>query len=86
MEFDVENPDWFLDKSISIFSLDPADRRVLKVADQRDSIQKKTFTKWINYHLSKRDNLFVNDLYVDLRDGQLLIILLEIFTNKTIVK
>ena len=82
-EFDDE--DWILDKPISIFALDPADRRVLKVADQRDAVQKKTFTKWMNFHLAKREGLHVDDLFLDLRDGHLLISLLEIFTQQTIV-
>ncbi|CAF4627848.1 unnamed protein product, partial [Rotaria sp. Silwood2] len=71
-------------KPISVLALDPADRRVLKVADQRDAVQKKTFTKWINFHLSKREGLHVDDLFFDLRDGLILISLLEIFTNQTI--
>jgi hypothetical protein len=82
---DIDDPDWILEKPISVFTLDSADRRVLKVADQRDAVQKKTFTKWINFYLSKRLGLFVNDLYLDLRDGHLLLSLLEIFTNQTIV-
>jgi hypothetical protein len=82
---DIDDPDWILEKPISIFSLDPADRRVLKVADQRDAVQKKTFTKWMNFYLSKRNGLYVDDLYLDLRDGHLLLSLLEIFTNQTIV-
>lgn len=81
----IDDPDWILEKPISIFALDQADRRVLKVADQRDAVQKKTFTKWINFHLAKRNGLHVDDLYLDLRDGQLLTSLLEIFTNQTMV-
>ena len=82
---ELDDEDWILEKPISVFALDPADRRVLKVADQRDAVQKKTFTKWINFHLSKREGLHVNDLFLDLRDGHILISLLEIFTNQTIV-
>ncbi len=82
---DIDDQDWILDKPISVFALDPADRRVLKVADQRDAVQKKTFTKWMNFYLSKRNGLYVDDLYLDLRDGHLLLSLLEIFTNQTIV-
>uniref|UniRef100_A0A8C8VJ37 Dystonin n=1 Tax=Pelusios castaneus TaxID=367368 RepID=A0A8C8VJ37_9SAUR len=33
--------------------LDPAERAVLRIADERDKVQKKTFTKWINQHLMK---------------------------------
>lgn len=82
---EIDDEDWILEKPISVFALDPADRRVLKVADQRDAVQKKTFTKWINFHLSKREGLHVDDLFLDLRDGRILISLLEIFTNQTIV-
>jgi len=81
----VDDEDWILEKPISVLALDPADRRVLKVADQRDAVQKKTFTKWMNFYLSKKDGLYVDDLYLDLRDGHLLLSLLEIFTNHTIV-
>lgn len=80
-----DNQEWILEQPISIFALDPADRRVLKVADERDAVQKKTFTKWMNFYLSQRNGLYVDDLYIDLRDGHLLLSLLEIFTNQTIV-
>ncbi|XP_038164299.1 microtubule-actin cross-linking factor 1-like [Cyprinodon tularosa] len=33
--------------------LDPAERAVVRVADERDRVQKKTFTKWVNKHLIK---------------------------------
>src|SRR5689334_23413923 len=82
---DIDDEDWILEKPISVLALDPADRKVLKVADQRDAVQKKTFTKWMNFYLSKRTGLHVDDLYLDLRDGHLLLSLLEIFTNQTIV-
>ena len=82
---EIDDQDWILEKPISVFALDLADRRVLKVADQRDAVQKKTFTKWMNLYLSKKSGLCVKDLYLDLRDGHLLLSLLEIFTNQTIV-
>lgn len=82
---ETNDQDWILEKSISVLALDPADRRVLKVADQRDNVQKKTFTKWMNFYLSKKDGLYVDDLYHDLRDGHLLLSLLEVFTNQIIV-
>ena len=81
----IDDEDWILEKPMSVFALDPADRRVLKVADQRDAVQKKTFSKWMNFYLSKRDGLYVEDLYLDLRDGNLLLSLLEILTNQSIV-
>jgi hypothetical protein len=82
---EIDDQNWILEKPISIFALDQADRRVLKVADQRDAVQKKTFTKWMNFYLSKKNGLYVDDLYIDLRNGHLLLSLLEIFTNQTIV-
>ncbi|XP_076359126.1 plectin-like [Tachypleus tridentatus] len=45
--------EWVRDKPLGILLLDTADRAVLKVADERDAIQKKTFTKWVNKHLKK---------------------------------
>uniref|UniRef100_A0A8C7HLY5 Plectin-like n=1 Tax=Oncorhynchus kisutch TaxID=8019 RepID=A0A8C7HLY5_ONCKI len=33
--------------------LDPAERAVIRIADERDRVQKKTFTKWVNKHLIK---------------------------------
>uniref|UniRef100_A0A0L8I8H9 Uncharacterized protein n=1 Tax=Octopus bimaculoides TaxID=37653 RepID=A0A0L8I8H9_OCTBM len=38
---------------LCILQLDPADRAVLRIADERDAVQKKTFTKWVNKHLLK---------------------------------
>ncbi|XP_072947993.1 microtubule-actin cross-linking factor 1 isoform X4 [Epargyreus clarus] len=55
MEFenDFSLKEWAKDKPLSILQLDPADRAVLRIADERDAIQKKTFTKWVNKHLKK---------------------------------
>ncbi|XP_069683085.1 uncharacterized protein [Periplaneta americana] len=55
MEFDFDGSlkEWAKDKPLSILQLDPADRAVLRIADERDAIQKKTFTKWVNKHLKK---------------------------------
>uniref|UniRef100_A0A8C7KHR9 Dystonin n=1 Tax=Oncorhynchus kisutch TaxID=8019 RepID=A0A8C7KHR9_ONCKI len=61
--------------------LDPAERAVLRIADERDRVQKKTFTKWINQHLLKVRK-HVNDLYEDLRDGHNLISLLEVLSGQ----
>uniref|UniRef100_A0A8C7LIP6 Dystonin n=1 Tax=Oncorhynchus kisutch TaxID=8019 RepID=A0A8C7LIP6_ONCKI len=63
--------------------LDPAERAVLRIADERDRVQKKTFTKWINQHLLKVRK-HVNDLYEDLRDGHNLISLLEVLTGQSL--
>nr|XP_013807806.1 PREDICTED: dystonin isoform X1 [Apteryx mantelli mantelli] len=63
--------------------LDPAERAVLRIPDERDKVQKKTFTKWINQHLMKVRK-HVNDLYEDLRDGHSLISLLEVLSGDTL--
>ncbi|XP_073667794.1 plectin isoform X4 [Paramisgurnus dabryanus] len=53
------------------------------IEDERDRVQKKTFTKWVNKHLQKtRPEL--NDLYEDLRDGHNLISLLEVLSGETL--
>ncbi|XP_066262853.1 microtubule-actin cross-linking factor 1 isoform X35 [Euwallacea similis] len=50
-------------------------------SDERDAVQKKTFTKWVNKHLKKaRRN--IRDLFEDLRDGHNLISLLEVLTGE----
>ncbi|ELW63397.1 Plectin [Tupaia chinensis] len=49
--------------------------------DERDRVQKKTFTKWVNKHLIKRH---VSDLYEDLRDGHNLISLLEVLSGDSL--
>ncbi|KAG7511565.1 dystonin isoform X3 [Solea senegalensis] len=51
-----------------------------KYKDERDRVQKKTFTKWINQHLLKVRK-HINDLYEDLRDGHNLISLLEVLSG-----
>lgn len=47
-------------------------------------MQKKTFTKWVNSHLI-RLNCKIQDLYTDLRDGKMLIRLLEILSGERLV-
>uniref|UniRef100_A0A1B6ILQ4 Calponin-homology (CH) domain-containing protein n=1 Tax=Homalodisca liturata TaxID=320908 RepID=A0A1B6ILQ4_9HEMI len=52
-----------------------------KFKDERDAIQKKTFTKWVNKHL-KKANRHVGDLFLDLQDGLNLISLLEVLSGE----
>ncbi|KAE8585640.1 hypothetical protein XENTR_v10021383 [Xenopus tropicalis] len=59
--------------------------RIKALADERDAVQKKTFTKWINSHLSKVP-LRVNDLYTDLRDGYIITKLLEVLSGEQLPK
>ncbi|KAJ8000013.1 hypothetical protein DPEC_G00200400 [Dallia pectoralis] len=50
------------------------------IPDERDRVQKKTFTKWVNKHLIKVRK-HITDLYEDLRDGHNLISLLEVLSG-----
>ncbi|KAG7272728.1 hypothetical protein CRUP_038174 [Coryphaenoides rupestris] len=50
--------------------------RFKQLQDEREAVQKKTFTKWVNSHLG-RVTCRIGDLYTDLRDGRMLIRLLE---------
>ncbi|KAH9492318.1 hypothetical protein Btru_024692, partial [Bulinus truncatus] len=45
---------------------------------EREDIQKKTFTKWINSQLGKAKRVTITDLFTDLRDGERLLSLLEV--------
>uniref|UniRef100_A0AAQ5XGJ7 Spectrin beta chain n=1 Tax=Amphiprion ocellaris TaxID=80972 RepID=A0AAQ5XGJ7_AMPOC len=49
--------------------------------DERDAVQKKTFTKWVNSHLA-RVSCRISDLYNDLRDGYMLTRLLEVLSGE----
>ncbi|KAK7887153.1 hypothetical protein WMY93_026774 [Mugilogobius chulae] len=73
-------------KSASGDVLDPAERAVIRIADERDRVQKKTFTKWVNKHLINKPQAqrHVTDLYEDLRDGHNLISLLEVLSGETL--
>lgn len=48
-------------------------------------VQKKTFCKWVNSHLV-RANCRISDLNMDLRDGKMLIKLLEILSGEKLVR
>uniref|UniRef100_A0A8C7XFW3 Plectin b n=2 Tax=Oryzias sinensis TaxID=183150 RepID=A0A8C7XFW3_9TELE len=69
---------------ISIHLSNPFDIELpVSVSDERDRVQKKTFTKWVNKHLIKAQR-HVTDLYEDLRDGHNLISLLEVLSGDTL--
>lgn len=57
---------------------------MLSVTDERESVQKKTFQKWVNSHLV-RVSCRISDLYVDLRDGKMLLKLLEVLSGERLV-
>ncbi|CAF0848373.1 unnamed protein product [Didymodactylos carnosus] len=59
--------------------------RIQVLADERGHVQKKTFTKWVNSHLS-RVGCRIQDLYTDLSDGRMLIRLLEILSGERLPK
>ncbi|GFY53200.1 spectrin beta chain [Trichonephila inaurata madagascariensis] len=59
--------------------------RIKALADEREAVQKKTFCKWVNSHLV-RANCRITDLYTDLRDGKMLIKLLEILSGERLPK
>jgi spectrin beta len=59
--------------------------RIQVLAVEREMVQKKTFTKWINSHLIHAGCSHqhkVQDLYIDLRDGRVLLRLLEILSSE----
>ena len=47
-------------------------------------MQKKTFQKWVNSHLVRVGNR-IGDLYTDLRDGKMLLKLLEVLSGERLV-
>ncbi|KAH9280466.1 Nesprin-1 [Echinococcus granulosus] len=52
---------------------------------EQDYVQKKTFTNWMNTYLIKANPPFkVNDLFEEIRDGVVLIRLLEILSRETL--
>ncbi|VCW98667.1 unnamed protein product, partial [Gulo gulo] len=55
--------------------------RIKALADEREAVQKKTFTKWVNSHLA-RVGCHILDLYADLRDGFVLTRLLEVLSGE----
>uniref|UniRef100_A0A8C3JVJ1 Spectrin beta chain n=1 Tax=Calidris pygmaea TaxID=425635 RepID=A0A8C3JVJ1_9CHAR len=59
--------------------------RFKQLQDEREAVQKKTFTKWVNSHLA-RVSCRITDLYTDLRDGRMLIKLLEVLSGERLPK
>ncbi|XP_070495965.1 dystrophin, isoforms A/C/F/G/H-like isoform X7 [Chironomus tepperi] len=54
----------------------------MSITYERQDVQQKTFTKWINHHLAKGGFDPVKNLYEDLQDGHKLLALLEVLTNQ----
>ncbi|XP_020277675.1 dystrophin, isoforms A/C/F/G/H-like isoform X3 [Pseudomyrmex gracilis] len=63
--------------------VETVEEQILSAKDEREDVQKKTFAKWINSQLLKNHHEPINDLFVDLRDGNRLLSLLEVLTSKT---
>uniref|UniRef100_A0A8C0JIK2 Spectrin beta, non-erythrocytic 4 n=1 Tax=Chelonoidis abingdonii TaxID=106734 RepID=A0A8C0JIK2_CHEAB len=59
--------------------------RIKALADEREAVQKKTFTKWVNSHLAQV-SCRISDLYADLRDGYVLTKLLEVLSGEQLPK
>ncbi|KAG7510495.1 calmin isoform X1 [Solea senegalensis] len=55
-----------------------SDIRVQNLQVEREEVQKRTFTRWMNLHLEKCDPpIEVHDLFHDIQDGRILMALLE---------
>ncbi|XP_038583946.1 interaptin isoform X2 [Micropterus salmoides] len=55
-----------------------SDMRVQNLQVEREVVQKRTFTRWMNLHLEKCDPpIEVHDLFQDIQDGHILMALLE---------
>ncbi|XP_031782476.1 dystrophin isoform X13 [Nasonia vitripennis] len=61
----------------------PLEHQVAHVKYEREDVQKKTFAKWINSQLLKNQHEPIGDLFLDLRDGNRLLSLLEVLTSKS---
>ncbi|OCT65046.1 hypothetical protein XELAEV_18041288mg [Xenopus laevis] len=54
---------------------------------ERENVQKRTFTRWINLHLEKcNPPIEVKDLFVDIQDGKILMALLEVLTGQSLLQ
>ena len=54
--------------------------------DGEDSVQKTTFTKWVNVYLSLHNPPYVvNDLFDDFKDGTKLLALIEVLSGQPLV-
>ncbi|XP_040497413.1 calmin isoform X2 [Ursus maritimus] len=63
-----------------------SDIRVQNLQVERENVQKRTFTRWVNLHLEKCDPpLQVKDLFVDIQDGKILMALLEVLSGRNLL-
>ncbi|KAM3918823.1 calmin [Leptodactylus fuscus] len=64
-----------------------SDIRVQNLQVERENVQKRTFTRWINLHLEKcSPPLEVKDLFVDIQDGKILMALLGVLTGQSLLQ
>ncbi|XP_072842723.2 calmin isoform X1 [Pogona vitticeps] len=63
------------------------DLRVQNLQVERQNVQKRTFTRWMNLHLEKcSPPLEVKDLLVDIKDGKILMALLEVLSGQNLMQ
>ncbi|KAM6074061.1 calmin [Chlamydotis macqueenii] len=63
-----------------------SDIRVQNLQVERENVQKRTFTRWINLHLGKcKPPLKVKDLFLDIQDGKILMALLEVLSGQKLM-
>uniref|UniRef100_A0A8B9SQI7 Calmin n=1 Tax=Anas platyrhynchos TaxID=8839 RepID=A0A8B9SQI7_ANAPL len=63
-----------------------SDIRVQNLQVERENVQKRTFTRWINLHLGKcKPPLKVKDLFMDIQDGKILMALLEVLSGQKLM-
>ncbi|XP_071424824.1 dystrophin isoform X4 [Pithys albifrons albifrons] len=65
---------------------DGVTRKAAGMEDEREDVQKKTFTKWINAQFAKFGRRYIEDLFNDFRDGRRLLELLECLTGQKLAK
>ncbi|XP_076211849.1 dystrophin isoform X6 [Aptenodytes patagonicus] len=65
---------------------DGVTRKAAGMEDEREDVQKKTFTKWINAQFAKFGRRYIEDLFHDFRDGRRLLELLECLTGQKLAK
>ncbi|XP_047592955.1 calmin isoform X3 [Lutra lutra] len=64
-----------------------SDIRVQNLQVERENVQKRTFTRWVNLHLEKcNPPLEVKDLFVDIQDGKILMALLEVLSGRNLLQ
>ncbi|XP_030641796.1 spectrin beta chain, erythrocytic [Chanos chanos] len=76
---------WLSYSTSNIYFNSILDGRFRQLQDEREAVQKKTFTKWVNSILA-RVSCRISDLYLDLRDGRMLIKLLEVLSGERLPK